>query len=667
MLRTAPAQRIWAARSKSVEAYGPHGGPKLMNSIAWRALGALAVFLRLGAGLAHADTLLIKSTNGGRTWTDVDPGPPSQLLYLLRLDPRTSNLFAITGTHPGSEDLLVSVDGGQSWQPQFHLPANVGGVRAAVSPETLYLAYQEFGNTPGNVVSIAKVTDAGKVVEQYTAQGLTIETPPASLYSWYAALIDLAVDAANRDRLYALVTSEYADDISAFFQALWRSDDGGRNWSRLEPPVTANCSYPQIHLDPSGAPLYLLCDSDFLKSTDGGDSWTNKTPPISERVFNLLIGAGTPGILYTVRAHEEVLDLFRSTDAGESWQRSGSLPQGAGLAAFGPLAAADPANPLAILATTREGILRSDDGGETFTNVTERPFLSEVPLALLLSPAEPGTLYATSSGLYPVGSGRQEIRLGGRQTFLRNLFGEKQVAPGSIVSIYGTDLASETHLAASTPLPSSLGRASVLFNGMAAPLFFVSQDQINAQVPFGLVPETGAFLPTTPVIMEVRRADGTSDRQVVGLLPKAAAILTENATRQSPPLLFHQSDFRRVTAEEPARRNEVITLLAVGLGDLSPSIEAGLPAPPARLPNVPCVVFSARPDSVPFAAAPALSAGAAPGLIGVYQVTLAIPASLNPGTYTLSLTDHHLSDEFSRECRVGYQGDGLDSVTVEVQ
>ena len=55
------------------------------------------------------------------------------------------------------------------------------------------------------------------------------------------------------------------------------------------------------------------------------------------------------------------------------------------------------------------------------------------------------------------------------------------VAPGSIVSIFGANLASQLVSATSYPLPLTLGTViSVTFNSVPAPLYFVSSAQINA-------------------------------------------------------------------------------------------------------------------------------------------------------------------------------------------
>jgi hypothetical protein len=61
-----------------------------------------------------------------------------------------------------------------------------------------------------------------------------------------------------------------------------------------------------------------------------------------------------------------------------------------------------------------------------------------------------------------------------------------QLSAGSYAALFGANLASVTVSARSIPLPTSLGSVSVLINGYAAPLFFVSPSQINLQVPWEL-------------------------------------------------------------------------------------------------------------------------------------------------------------------------------------
>src|SRR5258708_23825389 len=78
-----------------------------------------------------------------------------------------------------------------------------------------------------------------------------------------------------------------------------------------------------------------------------------------------------------------------------------------------------------------------------------------------------------------------EINYGG---VVNGASGGSVISPGSYASIYGTMLAPTTASAALTPLPTSLGNATVLVNGVRAPAYYVSALQVNFQVPFATAP-----------------------------------------------------------------------------------------------------------------------------------------------------------------------------------
>src|SRR5207244_2682322 len=59
------------------------------------------------------------------------------------------------------------------------------------------------------------------------------------------------------------------------------------------------------------------------------------------------------------------------------------------------------------------------------------------------------------------------------------------LAAGMLFSVFGSFLSDgSTASAAGAPLPTNLAGATLLVNGIAAPLLFVSPTQINAQLPF---------------------------------------------------------------------------------------------------------------------------------------------------------------------------------------
>src|SRR5207244_4330148 len=63
------------------------------------------------------------------------------------------------------------------------------------------------------------------------------------------------------------------------------------------------------------------------------------------------------------------------------------------------------------------------------------------------------------------------------------------LAPGTIVQIFGGGMAPVTASPGIVPLPSTFNNTSVLIGPFVAPLYYISGDQINAQIPTELQPD----------------------------------------------------------------------------------------------------------------------------------------------------------------------------------
>ena len=68
-----------------------------------------------------------------------------------------------------------------------------------------------------------------------------------------------------------------------------------------------------------------------------------------------------------------------------------------------------------------------------------------------------------------------------------------RVAPGELATIFGTNLADSTAQAGGFPLPKSLAGATVYVNSASVPLLYVSETQINFQVPSSLAAGTASM------------------------------------------------------------------------------------------------------------------------------------------------------------------------------
>jgi uncharacterized protein (TIGR03437 family) len=186
------------------------------------------------------------------------------------------------------------------------------------------------------------------------------------------------------------------------------------------------------------------------------------------------------------------------------------------------------------------------------------------------------------------------------------------VAPGSWIAIFGTNLAPAPESAASVPLPAQIGGVTVTVGGVAAPLNFVSDGQINAIVPFE-VPLPSQDPKTVPVV--VTTAAGASAPFNIYLLQNAPAIFTQNGQGTGAALVF-DGNFKAVSevGQSP------IVLYAAGLGATNPtpaSSAAGgsATAPYNTVKDSLSVFIGDAPARVDFA-------GLAPNLPGVYQLNV---------------------------------------------
>jgi len=114
------------------------------------------------------------------------------------------------------------------------------------------------------------------------------------------------------------------------------------------------------------------------------------------------------------------------------------------------------------------------------------------------------------------------------------------VAPGSIVSIFGANLADQVVVATSIPLPTSLGNVtSVTFNGVSAGLYFVSSGQINAEVPWNVLP-SGTSSGTVKVI--VTTTSGASPPQSAQIVAANPGIFTTSANGLGQAITTNNND-----------------------------------------------------------------------------------------------------------------------------
>ena len=192
--------------------------------------------------------------------------------------------------------------------------------------------------------------------------------------------------------------------------------------------------------------------------------------------------------------------------------------------------------------------------------------------------------------------------------------GTLPVAPGGLVSIYGSQMAPINIATQQIPLPTALGQSCLIVNGVPLPVLFVSNSQINGQLPFNVNGNAQMTLYTP---------GGISDNFNFTILPAAPSIFRTGIAGPQTGLatITRADNGELVTPTNPVHPGDSIIIWATGLGLTSPPIDAGQPAPSEPLPSAiiqPRVQLGGVTLNV-------LYAGLVPGSVGLYQINATVP------------------------------------------
>jgi uncharacterized protein (TIGR03437 family) len=184
------------------------------------------------------------------------------------------------------------------------------------------------------------------------------------------------------------------------------------------------------------------------------------------------------------------------------------------------------------------------------------------------------------------------------------------VAPGEILSFFGSQLgppnpANNGGFNSDGTLPVSLGSVTVSFDQAAAPLFYVSNNQINLQVPYEVSGKTSTLM----TIMYNGTAVAVSTLSVAKSAPGIFVVTNADGSVNGP--------------NSPSAAGGILVVYGTGAGITTGLLRDGAPAP-ADSTVTATVTINGAPVAPIFA-------GLTPGSVGLTQVNVAIPAGTPAG------------------------------------
>jgi hypothetical protein len=342
------------------------------------------------AALAHRDAMrAAQPANATLPWQSIGPSPIREIssggnarfadtgrVRAVAVDPNDPNVIYVGAATGG---VWKSINGGATWTPIGDRTCSLASSSIAIDPVDPRIVYVGTGELHGQGCGLLRTTDGGQ--------------------TWQTLGAEVFQKLAN----------------TRFFQPIWRI--------AIDPRTAGSLS---------GTTIHVASEHGLFKSTDGGATWVKKIAPDrrghSFKAWDVILDPRNPDVAYAAAIFADPLNsfglhqggIFKSVDAGETWIRlSTGLPPAN--ETFRTVLALAPSNPDIVYAAigkgeTIRGIFRSQDAGQTWQQVTTMDAGNIAGncgvqclwnLALTVDPRNPQTVYFGGIPLYRSDNGGQ--------------------------------------------------------------------------------------------------------------------------------------------------------------------------------------------------------------------------------------------------------------------
>lgn len=322
---------------------------------------------------------ILRTTNGGATWSNVDPAPAKQAATVMAYSPSNSNIVYAereSGLPGTAMQTYRSIDGGQTWTPMalintiYHQgrydesivvdPANFNHVFVANSylfetrdgfatfsrvsgephPDHLRLVYAPSNASilfSGNDGGVWRSTDSGVTwsrfdqgVETNISFGIDVD-PVSGVIYMSPGDYGCTRYSGNADQWDAFYGPEWTDffispyNRNTIFSGLGTiqlTTDGGATWIDADPEPSGPrpYRYPFVY-HPTVSKTIYTSTKKLYKSTDLGNTWTVISPAAFDTLGYYIdwfaVSSRNPSIIYVLSG----IGLWQTTDGGATWNQ----------------------------------------------------------------------------------------------------------------------------------------------------------------------------------------------------------------------------------------------------------------------------------------------------------------------------------------------------------
>jgi uncharacterized protein (TIGR03437 family) len=205
-----------------------------------------------------------------------------------------------------------------------------------------------------------------------------------------------------------------------------------------------------------------------------------------------------------------------------------------------------------------------------------------------------------------------------------------QISPGGMIAIFGSQLSGGNGDAPTFPLPPTLQGTSVILGGKTLPLRATSAGQVAAMIPFDVPLNTNLQL-------ILQNGTNISTPQSIAVVPALPGVFTPDSSGKGQGHIYTVNSVGAqilANSAAPAKTGDLLVVYCTGLGAVTPAAVAGRATPLDSFTN------TVNPVTVTIggkkADAPAFE-GLIPGVTGIYEIVVAVPAGL-PNNDATSLT-----------------------------